>query len=141
LHFDRAPYDRFFRSTLGALAERGQVAVLTLEINGEPAAFDVYVLVGSVAYAILGRYDPCGADFSPGLLLMDRGVQWAADSGIGRIDWQLGADPYKLRWATSSYDTFNIVAGNPVRTKAARSLLTAFDVAYDLKERAPSWRA
>jgi CelD/BcsL family acetyltransferase involved in cellulose biosynthesis len=140
LHLDQAPYDTFLRSSLNALAERGQVAVLTIDINGEPAAFDVYVLVGRVAYAILGRYDPRCADFSPGLLLMDRGVQWAADLGIGRIDWQLGADPYKLRWATSSYDTFNIVAGNPARAKAARPLLTAFDVAYDLKERATSWR-
>jgi CelD/BcsL family acetyltransferase involved in cellulose biosynthesis len=140
LHLDQAPYRQFFRAALSALADRDQVAVLTLDINGEPAAFDVYVLVGTVAYAILGRYDPRCADFSPGLLLMDRGVQWAVDQGIRRIDWQLGADPYKLRWSTDTYDTFNIMAGHPARTRAARPVLSVAEVAYDLKERATSWR-
>ncbi|MFW2380185.1 MAG: GNAT family N-acetyltransferase [Acidimicrobiales bacterium] len=140
LHLDRAPYDRFLRSALHDLAQHDQVAVLTLEINGHPAAFDVYVLAGSVAYAILGRYDPMSAEFSPGLLLMDHGVQWAADQGLGRVDWQLGADPYKLRWATDTYDTFTVMAGPPARIRAARPVLSAVEVAYNLKERATSWR-
>ncbi len=140
LHLDRPPHRSFFRSALTALADRGQLAILTLNIDGEPAAFDVYVLVGSVAYAILGRYDPRSAAYSPGLLLMDRGVQWAAEEGIHCIDWQLGADPYKLRWSTDTYDTFNVVAGAPGRVAAVRPVLSAVDVAHHAKERVLSWR-
>jgi CelD/BcsL family acetyltransferase involved in cellulose biosynthesis len=135
LHLGRPPLQAFFDSALRDLAAEGQVAITTLTIKGRRAAFDVYVLSGSTAYAILGRFDPDLRDHSPGQLLTERGVQWAIDAGYTTIDLQLGGDLYKQRWSTGSYDTLDVVAAtNGHRVARARATLGAVETAYSVKQ-------
>ena len=136
LHLGRAPYQRFFEAALSACAAAEQLAILTLSIGGRPAAFDVYVVSGATASAILGRFDPSLARYSPGQLLAEQGVQWAIDRGLTIVDLQLGGDRYKRRWATGSYDTLGVVAAaTPQRLTRVRATLGAIEAAHDLKRR------
>ncbi len=135
LHLGRPPLQAFFDSALRDLAVEGQVAITTLSIGGERAAFDVYVLSGSTAFAILGRFDPNLRDHSPGQLLTERGVQWAIDAGYTTIDLQLGGDLYKQRWSTASYDTLDVVAATTAhRLARGRATLGAVEAAYGVKQ-------
>lgn len=131
LHLGRAPYDEFFRQALVGLAEQEQVSILSLAIDGRYAAFDVYVHGGSTVYAIVGRMDPAFARFSPGQLLLQEAAQWAIEARAQRIDLQLGADEYKLRWSDHTYDTVGVVAAPPGRLAATRLALGGIESAYD----------
>lgn len=135
-HLGRGPLGDFFRDALAALAERSQLAVITLLIDGNPAAFDVYVVNGSVGYAILGRYHPDHAASSPGHLLLRAGVDWAIEAGLGELDLQLGSDPYKLSWATGSRDTFEVIITQPHRLAVAGAILQGVESAHALRRRA-----
>lgn len=133
LHLGREPYAAFFVDALDRLSRRGQVAFLTLAIDGRPAAFDVYVLSGDVAFAILGRFDPELGAWSPGHLGLEAGVNWAIGRGLVRLDLQLGTDPYKLAWSTGSYDTIEVVAAQAGRLALARATLATVDRLHRLR--------
>ncbi|MGB5760783.1 MAG: GNAT family N-acetyltransferase [Acidimicrobiales bacterium] len=135
IHLGRAPYQDFFEAALSACAAAGQLAILTLSIGGRRAAFDVYVLSGSTASVVLGRFDPDLGEYSPGQLLAEHGVQWTIDTGHAVMDLQLGGDQYKRRWATGSYDTLGVVAAAPKRLARARATLGTIEVAYDMTRR------
>lgn len=130
LHLGRGAHGAFFAEALDALARRRQVAFLTLRIDGSPAAFDVYVVCGTVAAAVLGRYHPEMAEWSPGHLLLRAGVDWAGKAGMAVIDLQLGSDRYKTAWSTGSTDTFTVMMGTPGRLAAARPLLVTVESAH-----------
>lgn len=109
-HLLRGRYHPFLTAALEDAARTGHLALLVAEIDGRPAAFDVHVGVGATASAWLGRYDPDLAARSPGHILLRAGVDWAAARGFDRLDLQLGADQYKMRWATGTYDTVGVTA-------------------------------
>lgn len=133
VHLGRGPNGDFFRDTLAALAERSQVAVLTLLIDGEPASFDVYIVNGAVGSTILGRYHPRHADSSPGHLLLRAAVDWGVDQGLDELDLQLGADRYKTSWATGSRDTFEGVIAAPRTAVVAGPVLHGVESAHALR--------
>jgi alpha-maltose-1-phosphate synthase len=133
LHLGRGVHGEFFGEALEALAERGQVALLVLRIDGAAAAFDVHVRNGRTAYAVLGRMHPDAASWSPGHLLLRSGIDWALASDVDRIDLQLGADQYKTSWSTSSYDTFEVVVSEPRSMRGARLLLGGIESAHRLR--------
>lgn len=134
-HFGRGPLGDFFGRATDGLAAQGRVTVLTLVVDGSPAAFDVYVTHGDVAAAVLGRYDPRRADLSPGHLLLRAGVDRAIASGATTIDLQLGADRYKTAWSTGSVDTFEVLIGRPGGLGAAAAAVRAMEGAHRLRGR------
>ncbi len=112
-HFGKGADSDFFEPMLRAMAERRQASITTLWIDGNPAAFDVFLWTSGGANAILGRFDPELAEFSPGQLLLRFGVQEAIEAGAIEIDLQLGDDLYKRRWATGTYDTLHVRSALP----------------------------
>jgi CelD/BcsL family acetyltransferase involved in cellulose biosynthesis len=134
LHLGRPPHRSFLLEALHELAVRDQTTLLTLLIDDEPAAFDLYVRVGTVAYAILGRFHPSHANISPGHLLLRSAIDEFAGSDTEQIDLQLGGDEYKTRWATSSADTVEAVIAPAGTVRRHRSLVTALEVTH-------RWRA
>jgi len=132
LHFGSGAYGEFFTNALRNLAEVDKVALHVLMLDSEPAAFDVYVLNGAHAYAILGRYNPVYGDYSPGQLLLAESIDWALTHGYRKIDLQLGGDLYKRRWSTSSYDTLRVLATPPGRLGKAKASMWALNSAREL---------
>ena len=130
------PYRPFLIDAFIAAAEHGSLAVLVLELDGEPIAFDVYLRSGAAASAWLGRYDPDAASWSPGHLLLRSGVEWAIAEEIETIDLQLGGDEYKMRWSTGSYDTLSVIGASGARALTrARGSLWAVTRAHSARSR------
>lgn len=134
-HFGRGSLGTFFRSALQRLADHQRVALLTLLVDGAPAAFDVYVRHRDVASAVLGRYHPRFADVAPGHLLLRGGVDWAIDAGVATIDLQLGADHYKTTWSNGSVDTFEVLIGPSGRLGAAAAAVRSVEEVHRLRGR------
>ena len=137
LHFGVGLHGDFFTEALGLLADRDQVAFLTLLIDGEAAAFDVHVRINATAAAaILGRFHPTHASISPGHLLLRSGVDWAIDAGLDRLDLQLGDDAYKTSWANDGYDTVEAILAPPGRALVARASMQGIEFAHRFRQRA-----
>lgn len=127
LHLGRPPYRDFLLDALGEMATRNQATILTLVVDDEPVAFDLHVHVGTVTYAILGRFDPSHAEISPGHLLLRAAVDRFAGTGIDHLDLQLGGDEYKTRWAGTTADTVEIEISSPDSMARHRALVTALE--------------
>ncbi len=127
LHLDRGRYRAFYRESMLRLAESNQLTIAIAELDDEPVAFDIYVIGGPTASAILGRFDPLYAEISPGQLLTRAGIDWGLERGLERLDLQLGGGLYKRRWATGSYDTVRVLAADPSTFRRARAGIAALD--------------
>lgn len=134
-HFGRGAEGAFFELALQELASAKLVSIATMRIDGQPAAFDVYVHVDPVDFAILGRMDPSMTDFSPGQLLLRYGVDAAIERGAAVVDLQLGADLYKLRWASGGYDTVHVRSASARDFAFADSVLRAVDAGFSVRSR------
>ncbi|MEZ5230946.1 MAG: GNAT family N-acetyltransferase [Acidimicrobiales bacterium] len=136
LHFGQGAHGAFFSDALGSLADRRQVALMTLLVDGAPAAFDVHVRTNARrAAAILGRFHPDHASLSPGHLLLRCGVDWAIEEGLDVLDLQLGNDRYKTSWANAGYDTVDVVMADG-DTSRVRASIAGIEQAYQLRRRA-----
>lgn len=133
LHMGLGAHGAFFREALEGLAKLQQVAFLTLLVDGEPAAFDVYVISPTEVSAIVGRYRPSMAEWSPGHLLLRAGVDWAISTGVDTLDLQLGSDRYKTLWSTHSLDTFSVNVSPPALMGLARTAVAGVESAYKLR--------
>ncbi|NNF53254.1 MAG: GNAT family N-acetyltransferase [Acidimicrobiales bacterium] len=134
-HFGRGANSRFFEPMLRSMAERRQASITSVWIDGNPAAFDVFLWTGDTAHAVLGRFDPDLAGFSPGQLLLQFGVQEAIAARVEDIDLQLGDDLYKRRWSTQSYDTVHVRSAASRTFTLADSVLKGVDAAFELRSR------
>ncbi len=134
-HFGEGANARFFEPMLRSMAQRGLASIATMWIDGEVAAFDVFLRTGTEMHAVLGRFDPAVAEYSPGQLLLRYGVQNAIEAETTLIDLQLGDDLYKRRWSTGTYDTVHVRSA-PARTfTLADGVLKGVDAAFGLRSR------
>ena len=70
------------------------------------------------------------------LFLVPAGIGWGAvwvSAGPQRIDLQLGADGYKTRWATTSYDTLDTLIAAEGLLPQARAVVAGIDLAFTAK--------
>lgn len=130
LHLGDEPHRSFLLEALDDLGKRDQATYLTLLVDGEPVAFDLHVRIGSIVYAVLGRFHPAHAAISPGHLLLRDAVDRFAGSDVNRIDLQLGGDNYKTRWATGSVDTVATTIGQRGTQHRHRLLTTGLELAH-----------
>ena len=100
----------FVTEVVDRLGASGRVAAVVVRLDGRPVGFHLALRTGRRATAWLARFDPVAAAYSPGHLMLRSVTQWAIESGLDELDLQLGDDAYKLRWATSTYDTADIAA-------------------------------
>jgi hypothetical protein len=89
---------RFHRRVASAFAQRGELALHRLDLDGEPAA----VLYGfrhrRVFYYYLGGFEPAVARLSPGRLVIGHAIEEAIREGCVRFDFLRGEESYKERW-------------------------------------------
>jgi CelD/BcsL family acetyltransferase involved in cellulose biosynthesis len=90
---------RFQRDVLPRLADEGHFAMLTARIDGRPAAFMCWFVIGSCIYLYRNGYDEAVGRFGPGLIVLRRAMAAASERGARRMEYLGGAERYKRELA------------------------------------------
>lgn len=108
-----------FRAAVASLAEQGLLRLFVIELDGQVVAGTVNFLEDGALRAFFAAYDEAMDKASVGTLLMVAYIRWAFDAGIGEIDFLAGAEPYKLKFADTSFDLVGLSGARTWRGHAA----------------------
>jgi hypothetical protein len=93
------PHERaFLVEYLEGMAERGQLRIFELQINGKTVASRITFLLGSDLYMYYSGYDPSWRKYSIMTLLVEEIIKWAIVNRLQRVNLSTGKDQSKLRW-------------------------------------------
>jgi CelD/BcsL family acetyltransferase involved in cellulose biosynthesis len=90
----------FFLAAVRRLANRSEVELAALLVDGRMAAFAVSLLDGASYRVWVARIAPEFAAYSPGHLVTRSLLDRAIAHGCTELDWMRGQEPYKLQTAT-----------------------------------------
>jgi CelD/BcsL family acetyltransferase involved in cellulose biosynthesis len=114
---------RAFHADFAAAAlERNWLRLWFLELDGEPVAAWYGWRVGDRYAYYLSGFSPRFAALSVGFVLLAQTIREAIEEGASRYDLLMGAEPYKLRFATGVQPVATVVAtprAHPLRLVAA----------------------
>lgn len=108
-----------------ALAADGLALVSVLRLDGEIIAFAYGVRSPTATSSYVLAHDDRFYRFSPGLLLLLRVLEAAAERGDERYDFSIGEAPYKAQWMTGQQDVRRALWGAGRRRRAAFSAARA----------------
>ena len=91
--------DTVLMSLVAAMHRMRRLKIFLIENSGRIIAGSINAIEGRNMLALFATYDPTYERASPGILLMTEYTKWAFDQGIGEVDYLLGAEPYKFRYA------------------------------------------
>lgn len=98
-------YIGFHRALMHALLPRGELSLLTLELDGEIIGVEYGYRVGDTLSFFQSGFDLRHERLAPGHLLMSEAIRLAISDGLARIDLLRGDHPYKReygdRWLES----------------------------------------
>jgi CelD/BcsL family acetyltransferase involved in cellulose biosynthesis len=118
---------RFQRDVLPRLADEGHFAMLTVRIDGRPAAFVSWFAVGSSIYLYRNGYDEAVGRFGPGLIALRHALTAASDRGARRMEYLGGAERYKRELADRfdpMYQGYGLARGPLGHAYVARARLS-----------------
>lgn len=115
--------DSILLALVRALDALGSLRIFLIEQGGTVIAGSVNVVHGGKMLAVFATYDPTYHQASPGILLMTDYTRWAFDHGITEVDYLLGAEPYKFKFANREVRLHIFVAG---RTMLGRMALAIY---------------
>lgn len=136
-HLDDRQWQEFYRLVMGSLAERGEIAVHTLRLDGQVIHYMVVLRDRGTWRMWDSKMDPEYASIGPGHLMYGCLIEMAlADPGVSALDWQRGNSWYKSRassgaresvrlraysgpWARAWFRTCDLVRGYARRTLPA----------------------
>ena len=95
-HFTTTTGKRFHRAAILALAEVDVPRIVTLNVDGRPAAFHYFFALERRMYVHRIAFDPELARFSPGWLNTLDTIEAAVGEGLDRVEFLGGAERYKL---------------------------------------------
>ena len=115
-----------YRQRFALFANRGQLRVQLMEIDGEVRAFWTGTIYKGVFHASDTGYDPDLGVYQPGTLIFIRMVDELAREGVRKLDFGLGDASYKQRFGEQSFQEapFRIFAPT-AKGLALRSILGA----------------
>ena len=90
----------FHRRALGAVTAAAEARILVMTIDGNPSAFQYWLILGTTMVGCRRGFDPEYAEHSPGLLTMIRALELAGAEGVTRVDFLGGGERYKLEFAS-----------------------------------------
>ena len=103
-HLPETRHEDFLRQTLAALAARGEAAVWTLEVNGDPVAAQAVLGDRRMITFHYSGFDPDWHAYSPLLILNARALEDAITRGVPLANYLPCTEPWKTRWgATDLY--------------------------------------
>jgi CelD/BcsL family acetyltransferase involved in cellulose biosynthesis len=86
---------RFQLDVLPRLADEGHFSMLTVRIDGRPAAFQAWFAIGTCVYLYRNGYAEAVGRFGPGLIALRRAMAAASDAGATRMEYLGGNERYK----------------------------------------------
>jgi len=103
----------FFRDLVGRLAERGEVRLTTLRLDGALAAYVLSFQDGPVRRMWNCRLDPALQDYGVGRIANDAGLEDAlADPACSSYDWMRGEEPYKASMSDHLFRPVDLTAAS-----------------------------
>ena len=86
---------RFQLDVLPRLADEGHFSMLTVRIDGRPAAFQAWFQIGTCVYLYRNGYAEEVGRFGPGLIALRRAMAAASEAGATRMEYLGGNERYK----------------------------------------------
>jgi len=117
-----------------AMAQRQQLWLTTLDLDGKPAAAWYGFASGDTVYFYQGGRDPRWERESVGLVLMGIMIQRAIERGYRAFNFLRGDDPYKQQWTSSRRRTGEAVV---FRSGWRGRWLRVLDAVAELRWRPP----
>ncbi len=93
-----APGAAFYRSALLRLADQGVPRVLTLRVDGQPVAANVYLQLSRTLYGLVMAFDPAFARYAPGSEALYSTLEAAAGEGVARAEFLGAATGHKQQF-------------------------------------------
>jgi CelD/BcsL family acetyltransferase involved in cellulose biosynthesis len=130
----RPETERFYRAVAAWAAERGELRLAFLRLDGRAIAFHLTIENGRAAYQLKGGYDQDYRPFAPGTLLIGRMLEWAFERRLQTYEF-LGEDEgFKVDWTS---DTRERLAAQVFPRSLAGSVgFAAFNYGRPLAKRA-----
>lgn len=134
-HFATPTGRRFHRAAIMSLADVDVPRIVTLKVDGRPAAFHYFFALERRMYVHRIGFDPRLARHSPGWLNTLDTIEYAAGDGANRVEFLGGAERYKLDLADRFeplYEGFGL-SGSLRGAAAARAQVGAIELRKRLK--------
>jgi CelD/BcsL family acetyltransferase involved in cellulose biosynthesis len=129
--FAQAPHRAFIVDVAHLMAERGQLRIFELEVDGKVVASRMAFLLGDELYLYCSGYDLAWRKHSIMTTLMCECFKWAIERGVKVVNLSTGKDPSKLRWQGREVMFYDALLMSPTRRGRLISR------AYDLLSRRP----
>jgi len=81
-----------------SFAERDEVRIFELEVDGKTIASRLAFIIGDDLYMYFTGYDPAWRRYSVMTILMSEIIKWAIGEGLKHVNLSTGNDQSKLRW-------------------------------------------
>lgn len=124
----------FLRKVIVEHARHKLVKATVLSVQGDPAAFTITFLDGSVRRLWTLAFDPQYREYGVGKLCVDESLRHAlADPRCEHYDWMKGDEAYKRTFATEIVETVEIGAWS------SKALRMPFDLSRRVRSRVKEW--
>jgi CelD/BcsL family acetyltransferase involved in cellulose biosynthesis len=90
----------FYRAVAAGFAERGELRISTIEVDGRLIACDLGLVSAGRLWVLKGSYDEAYRRYAPGLLLLLAEIERAFELGLDAVELLGDAEPYKRKFAT-----------------------------------------
>ena len=100
--FDQAGVIPYFQQLADDAADRGQLHLHWITCGGEGVVYSLGFLHRKTLYLKTLSYDPAYLPFSPGNLIAVNAICWAIDNGCEEINFGVGDNNYKMRYASNT---------------------------------------
>jgi DNA-binding response OmpR family regulator len=129
--FAQGPHRAFIADLARLTAERDEVRIFELEVDGKVVASRMAFLLGDELYLYYSGYDLAWRKHSIMTTLMCECFKWAIEHGVKVVNLSKGKDPSKLRWRGREIMFHDALLMSPTRRGRLISR------AYDLVSRQP----
>ena len=102
--FQTSSVEAFHREFVNLAAQREWLRLITLRLNGTPAAALYGLRYGPTFYFYQSGFDPLYAKQSAGLVLMGLAIKTAIEEGVSEYDLLHGDEEYKFHWASGAHE-------------------------------------
>lgn len=113
-------FHRYFAELLNGPAH-ALVHFSRLSVNSHPVAYHFGFKYCNRLYWYKPTFNPDYSECSPGKLLIQFAIEWAAPAGVTELDFLLGDEPYKSQWTKSTREVLDLmVFSSGWRSRVAR---------------------